>query len=59
MSHAATPSWIVCGTWLMWLVPVTIFLLDNFVIIPFEEISMEHTYGDDYRAYKARVRRWV
>jgi protein-S-isoprenylcysteine O-methyltransferase Ste14 len=50
---------LVAGTWLMWLVPIAIFVLDNFVIIPFEERSMERAYGDDYRAYKARVRRWI
>jgi protein-S-isoprenylcysteine O-methyltransferase Ste14 len=50
---------LLAGTWLMWLVPVAIFALDNFVIIPFEERSMERAYGDAYRAYKTRVRRWL
>jgi len=50
---------LVAGTWLMWLVPVVLFVLDHFVIIPFEERSMERTFGDAFRAYKARVRRWV
>jgi len=50
---------LTAGTWLMWLVPVAIFALDNFVIIPFEERSMERARGDAYRAYKARVRRWL
>jgi protein-S-isoprenylcysteine O-methyltransferase Ste14 len=50
---------LVAGTWLMWLVPVIVFLLDNFVIIPFEERSMEQTFGDAYRSYQARVRRWL
>jgi protein-S-isoprenylcysteine O-methyltransferase Ste14 len=50
---------LVAGTWLMWLVPVLLFVLDNFVIIPFEERSMEQTFGDAFRAYCARVRRWV
>jgi protein-S-isoprenylcysteine O-methyltransferase Ste14 len=50
---------LVAGTWLMWLVPVLIFVLDNFVIIPFEEQSMERTFGDAYRSYKTRVRRWI
>jgi protein-S-isoprenylcysteine O-methyltransferase Ste14 len=50
---------LVAGTWLMWLVPVLLFVLDNFVIIPFEERSMEHTFGDAFRAYRARVRRWI
>jgi protein-S-isoprenylcysteine O-methyltransferase Ste14 len=50
---------LVAGTWLMWLVPVVVFVLDNFVIIPFEERSMERTFGDAYRDYRARVRRWI
>lgn len=50
---------LVAGTWLMWLVPVSLFVLDNFVIIPFEERSMERTFGDAYRAYRANVRRWI
>jgi protein-S-isoprenylcysteine O-methyltransferase Ste14 len=50
---------LVAGTWLMWLVPLLIFVLDNFVIIPFEELSVEHTFGDAFRAYRARVRRWI
>jgi protein-S-isoprenylcysteine O-methyltransferase Ste14 len=50
---------LVAGTWLMWLVPVLLFVLDNFVIIPFEERSVERTFGDAYRAYWARVRRWI
>lgn len=50
---------LVAGTWLMWLVPVIVFALDQLVIIPFEERSMERAYGDAFRAYKARVRRWL
>jgi len=50
---------LTTGTWLMWLVPIVIFVLDNFVIIPFEERSVERARGDAYRAYKARVRRWI
>jgi protein-S-isoprenylcysteine O-methyltransferase Ste14 len=50
---------LVAGTWLMWLVPVLLFVLDNFVIMPYEERSMERTFGDAYRAYRSRVRRWI
>ena len=50
---------LLAGTWLMWLVPVVLFVLDNFVIIPYEERSVERALGDAYRAYKARVRRWL
>ena len=35
------------------------FVLDNFVIIPYEERSVERALGDAYLAYKARVRRWL
>jgi protein-S-isoprenylcysteine O-methyltransferase Ste14 len=50
---------LVAGTWLMWIVPVLLFVLDNFVIVPFEERSMERAFGDAYRAYQASVRRWI
>ena len=50
---------LVAGTWLMWAVPVVLFVLDDFVIIPFEERSMERTFGATFGAYKNRVRRWV
>jgi protein-S-isoprenylcysteine O-methyltransferase Ste14 len=50
---------LVVGTWLMWLVPIIVFALDHFVIIPFEERSMQRTYGDEFSAYSARVRRWI
>jgi len=55
----ASGAALTAGTWLMWLVPVVVFALDQFVIIPFEERSMERAYGDAYRAYKTRVRRWL
>ena len=48
---------LIAGTWLMWLVPGVVF--DELVIIPFEERSMERTFGDAYREYRARVRRWI
>ncbi len=50
---------LLAGTWLMWLVPVVLFSLDNFVIVPFEERSMERALGDAYMAYKSQVRRWL
>ena len=50
---------LVAGTWLMWLVPVVLFMLDELVIIPFEERSVERTFGDAFRAYRTRVRRWI
>lgn len=47
------------GAPLLYAAPVLLFLLDNFVIIPFEEAKMERQFGEAYRAYKARVRRWI
>jgi protein-S-isoprenylcysteine O-methyltransferase Ste14 len=54
-----TGAALTAGTWLMWLVPILIFVLDNYVIIPYEEASMERAFGEDYREYKAQVRRWL
>jgi protein-S-isoprenylcysteine O-methyltransferase Ste14 len=50
---------LLAGAWPMWLVPAALFLVQNFVIIPFEERSMERTFGDAYRDYRSRVRRWI
>jgi protein-S-isoprenylcysteine O-methyltransferase Ste14 len=50
---------LLAGTWLMWLVPFVLFSLDNFIIIPFEERSMERAFGDEFRDYQSRVRRWL
>ena len=50
---------LVVGTPAIYAAPVLLFLLDNFVIIPFEEAKMERQFGDDFRAYKAKVRRWI
>jgi len=50
---------LLVGAPLLYAAPVLLFLLDNFVVIPFEEAKMERQFGDTYRAYKARVRRWI
>jgi len=50
---------LLVGAPLLFAAPVLLFLLDNFVIIPFEEAKMERQFGEAFRAYKARVRRWI
>jgi protein-S-isoprenylcysteine O-methyltransferase Ste14 len=50
---------LLAGSWPMWLVPVVLFVLQSFVIIPFEERSMERAFGAAYGAYRRRVRRWI
>ncbi|MFA7257829.1 MAG: isoprenylcysteine carboxylmethyltransferase family protein [Kiritimatiellales bacterium] len=46
------------AVWPLLFLPVVVALLHWIVILP-EEKYLEDRFGDDYRAYKARVRRWV
>lgn len=43
----------------LFVVPFVVFLTNNAVVIPFEEAKMERQFGDEYRAYKQKVRRWL
>src|SRR5262245_31697745 len=47
------------GTLPFYAVPVSLFLLCNFVFIPFEEAKMQRQFTDQYTDYLRRVRRWV
>ena len=44
--------------WLLVLVPVVVFALEKLAIEP-EEAYLTRRFGDDYRAYCTKVRRWV
>jgi protein-S-isoprenylcysteine O-methyltransferase Ste14 len=44
--------------WAMALLPVVILVVDRFVIAR-EEPYLERKFGQRYRDYKARVRRWI
>ena len=44
--------------WPVMLLPAPLLALE-FAIIPFEERTLTDRFGDDYRAYCGRVRRWV
>lgn len=35
------------------------FLITNTWYIPYEEKNMEKEFGDDYKIYKSKVRRWI
>lgn len=50
---------LVIGTVAAFAAPIMFFLFVNFISIPYEEDKMERQFGDEYRAYKARVRRWI
>jgi protein-S-isoprenylcysteine O-methyltransferase Ste14 len=47
------------GTLPFYLAALAQFCILNFGFIPFEEGKMERQFGDEYRAYRRRVRRWL
>ena len=56
---ALTGLAIVLGTAAGWVAALAFFFFVNFVSIPYEEKKMEAQFGEDYRSYKGRVRRWI
>jgi len=48
----------VDSLWPLLLLPVALFAIQRFVIAR-EERYLEAKFGDEYRGYKARVRRWI
>lgn len=50
---------VILGTASPWLViPVFVWIIQN-RFIRLEETGLETLYGDEYRRYKRRVRRWI
>ena|SRR6185369_4397643 len=49
---------ILRNTWILLLVPVCAWMLHRFAILP-EEAYLERKFGEEYLAYKRRVRRWM
>ncbi len=47
------------GTLVTLAFPVLFIMLIEFFIIPGEERNLEKIFGDPYRDYKKRVRRWI
>ena len=47
------------GRPLMFLSPVLVFVITNWLFIPFEEAKMRRQFGGEFDAYTARVRRWI
>jgi protein-S-isoprenylcysteine O-methyltransferase Ste14 len=50
---------VVIGTAAAYFAAAVFFLFADRVSIPYEEAKMEAQFGEEYRAYKARVRRWI
>ena len=51
-------SFALDNVWLLTLLPFTLITVQIVLIAP-EERYLEQKFGDDYRAYKQRVRRWL
>jgi protein-S-isoprenylcysteine O-methyltransferase Ste14 len=47
------------GRPLMFLAPLLVFVIENWVFIPYEEAKMRRQFGDAFDAYTRRVRRWI
>lgn len=50
---------LLAGALIFVLVPIIVFASNNAITIPYEEAKMERQFGEAYRAYKGRVRRWL
>lgn len=50
---------IFFGRPLMFLTPLFVFAIANWIFIPFEEAKMRRQFGAEFDAYTARVRRWL
>jgi protein-S-isoprenylcysteine O-methyltransferase Ste14 len=44
--------------WAILLVPLVVYVIQR-EVIEREELYLERTFGEEYLAYKRRVRRWV
>jgi protein-S-isoprenylcysteine O-methyltransferase Ste14 len=49
---------ILRQVWPMLLLPLTVAYV-NWVVIPVEEGKLTEVFGEEYKRYRARVRRWV
>ena len=49
---------VLRNTWILLLVPMCAWVLHRFAIMP-EEAYLERKFGEQYLAYKRRVRRWI
>jgi len=52
-------SAVVMGTLVPFVFPVLFIVIIELLFIPDEERRLEEIFGDEYREYKRKVRRWV
>lgn len=51
--------WILTGNVIGLIGVLSFFLISNFWYIPYEERVMEQEFGEEYKLYKSKVRRWI
>ena len=51
--------WILLGTLLPIAGCIIFILVTNYWYIPYEERTMEQTFGNEYKVYQSKVRRWI
>ena len=56
---ASTGIALFPGTLPFLIVPMLLFIICNFLFIPFEEAKMRRQFNDQYTDYRRRVRRWI
>jgi protein-S-isoprenylcysteine O-methyltransferase Ste14 len=49
---------ILRQVWPVFLLPLTVAYV-NWVVIPVEEGKLKEVFGEEYKEYQAKVRRWV
>ncbi|MCG8328981.1 MAG: isoprenylcysteine carboxylmethyltransferase family protein [Chitinophagales bacterium] len=54
-----TGVWILTANLYGFIGVLIFFLFSNFWYIPYEEKMMEKEFGNDYKLYKSKVRRWI
>jgi len=47
------------GTLITLVFPIAFVILMELIFIPFEEKNLEKVFGEEYREYKKRARRWL
>ncbi|MFW9778231.1 MAG: methyltransferase family protein [Candidatus Heimdallarchaeota archaeon] len=50
---------VTLGSLSTFVFPLALLLILNTYYIPYEEMNLEKEFGDEYREYKRRVRRWI
>jgi protein-S-isoprenylcysteine O-methyltransferase Ste14 len=50
---------MLLGSLITFVFPIALLIILNKLYIPSEEVVLEGAFGDEYRHYKRKVRRWI